>query len=101
MATQTNLSTAKLMSVEQVKTILKTRLEDEARILDTLVAEATAGRPVSELWKALHEAAQRDDLLPEVAFAYEQLARGKRLKGAPANVQADVLMSAARFFSEI
>ncbi|HVY46611.1 MAG TPA: hypothetical protein VHB21_12070, partial [Minicystis sp.] len=101
MATQTNLNAAKLMSVEQVRTILRTKLEDEARILDTLVAEAVASRPHADLWKALHEAASRDDLLPEVAFAYEQLARGKRLKSAPSSVQADVLMHAARFFMDV
>ena len=78
MPTQTNLTVAKLMSVDQVQKILGTKLEDEARILDTLVAEAVDGRPNVALWKSFNEAAQRDDLLPEVAFAYEQLVRSKR-----------------------
>ena len=101
MPTQTNLTVAKLMSVDQVQTILGTKLEDEARILDSLVAEAVEGRPNVALWKSFNEAAQRDDLLPEVAFAYEQLVRSKRLKSAPNAVQADVLMHAARFFGEM
>ncbi len=101
MPTQTNLTVAKLMSIDQVQTILRTKLEDEARILDSLVAEAVEGRPNVALWKSFNEAAQRDDLLPEVAFAYEQLVRSKRLKSAPNTVQADVLMHAARFFGEM
>ncbi|HEY4117429.1 MAG TPA: hypothetical protein VGM56_06215, partial [Byssovorax sp.] len=101
MSSGPNLTPGRILPLEQVRSILRARLEDEARILDTLVAEASAGRMHPELWRALHEAASRDDLLPEVAFAYEQLTRSKRLRAAPAPVQAETLMHAARFFSEV
>src|SRR6185295_10549083 len=75
--------------VERVAALLKTRLEDEAMVLDVLLGEVTKGRSHPELWTQLHEAAVRDDMLPELAFAYEQMARGKKLKGATAAAQAE------------
>ena len=63
-------------------------------------ASPKARWPHAELWAELHHAAVRDDMLPELAFAYEQLARGKKLKAAPPDVQTAVLMHAASFFVE-
>ncbi|MEJ7730274.1 MAG: hypothetical protein WKG00_13780 [Polyangiaceae bacterium] len=87
--------------VARVTVMLALRLEEEAGVLDLLLEEAVRGRPHGEIWKQLHQAAVRDDMLPELAFAYEQLARGRRLKGAPPAVQAEVLMHAASFFVEV
>lgn len=87
--------------LERVVAILKTRLEDTATVLDVLVTELGRGRAHPELWAMLHDAAARDDLLPELAFAYEQLARGRKLRATPPPVQAEVLLHAASFFIEI
>ena len=87
--------------VARVTAMLALHLEEEAGVLDFLLDEAGRGRAHGELWKQLHQAAVRDDMLPELAFAYEQLARGRRLRAAPPAVQAEVLMHAASFFVEV
>src|SRR5579859_3070438 len=80
---------------------LKVKLEDETHILDSLVANLARGQPLPELWALLHEAAARDERVPELAFAYEHLAQDPKLKFLPSAVQTDILMHAARFFADV
>ncbi len=59
------------------------------------------GQANEPLWEKLHQAAQRDDRLAELAFAYERLARDKKLKSMSAPSQAAVLGHAGAFFADV
>jgi tetratricopeptide (TPR) repeat protein len=77
------------------------KLEDEERLLDATLA-AMARAPLPEgAWEALHAAAQRDDRLSELAFGFESVSQGKRLKLVPPAVGGDFLFQAARFFGDV
>jgi len=77
------------------------KLEDEERLLDALLA-ALARAPLPEAtWDKLNAAAQRDDRLSELAFGFESVSQGKRLKLVPPAVAADFLYQAARFFGDL
>src|SRR5262245_55748318 len=58
------------ITMEVIEQTLAERLDNEVGIVDLLLAEACKGRGHPELWDRLHEAAQRDDRLAELAFAY-------------------------------
>jgi hypothetical protein len=81
--------------------MLEQNLADSAAALEILVAEAEGGELRPELWEQLHAAAARDDKLIELGSAYEQLARGRRLKAVPAQTQVHVFMHAADFLQGI
>ena len=76
------------------------KLEDEERLLDAMLA-AMARAPLPEDWEKLHAAAQRDERLSELAFGFESVSQGKRLKLVPPAVAADFLFQAARFFGDV
>jgi golgin subfamily B member 1 len=77
--------------------MLEEQLDDPTVALELLVAEAESGEPHPELWERLHAAAARDDKLIELGAAYEQLAKGRRLRPLPATTQAEMLMHGADF----
>src|SRR5262245_26264955 len=87
--------------LERVASMIESQLEQEPMILDVLVGALAKGAPQVELWAALHAAAIRDSRIAELAFAYEQLLGGSRIKLLPPAAQADVLAHAAVFFDEI
>src|ERR1700734_3143081 len=77
------------------------KLEDEERLLDAMLA-ALARAPLPEgTWEKLDAAAQRDDRLSELAFGFESVSQGKRLKLVAPAVAADFLYQAARFFGDV
>ena len=77
------------------------KLEDEERLLDAMLA-AMARAPLPDgAWERLHAAAQRDDRLSELAFGFESVSQGKRLKLVPPAVGGDFLFQAARFFGDV
>ncbi len=77
------------------------KLEKEEQILEALVATMARGSLAADVWDKLHAAAQRDERMSELAFAYEAVSQGKRLKVAPPAVGAEFLFQAARFFGDV
>src|SRR5271169_5291920 len=78
--------------LRKLEPMLDVKLDACAPALELLVAEAEAGEPRPELWERLHAAADRDDMLIELGTAYEQLAKGRRLKQVPPEAQVTILM---------
>ena len=77
------------------------KLEKEEQILEALVATMARGSLAADVWDKLHAAAQRDERMSELAFAFEAVSQGKRLKVAPPAVGAEFLFQAARFFGDV
>jgi hypothetical protein len=77
--------------------MLEVALDDAAAALELLVGEAEAGDLRPDLWEKLHAAAARDDKLVELGSAYEQLARGRRLRTVAPEMRAALLMHGADF----
>jgi tetratricopeptide (TPR) repeat protein len=91
----------RVLRVETLAAALQQKLDNEAGVLDVLVAAMSKGQPNDALWSDLHAAASRDDRTAELAFCYERLARDKRLKALTAAQQAAVLLHAAVFFVDV
>ena len=77
------------------------KLEKEEDILDAMLTAHARGALPPETWDKLHKAAQRDDRLSELAFAYESVSQGKRLKTLSGAPVAEFLFQAARFFADV
>src|SRR5689334_2808600 len=86
------------LRLETLGAALEQKLQNEAEILDVLVAAAQRGQDQPELWARLDAAAARDDRLAELAFAYERLSRDKKLAKLPPAVQADILARIGAYF---
>src|SRR5215472_13471910 len=78
-----------------------TKLDREDEVLEAMIAALARGQLAPDAWDKLFAAAKRDDKMSELAFAYESISQGKRLKAAAAAVQAEFLFQASRFFSEV
>src|SRR5277367_3757745 len=89
------------LRVDTLASALEQKLENEAAVLDLLVSALARGQANEPLWEKLHAAAARDDRLAELAFAYERLARDKKLKSMTAPAQAAVLGHAGVFFARV
>jgi tetratricopeptide (TPR) repeat protein len=76
------------------------KLEKEDEILDSLLLALARNQLPSEAWSKLHLAAVRDDRLSELAFSYEAVSQGKRLKTQTPAVVAEFLYRASTFFSD-
>lgn len=77
------------------------KLEKEEQILEALVAAMARGSLPADVWDKLHAAAKRDERMSELAFAFESVSQGKRLKVAPPAVGAEFLFQAARYFGDV
>src|SRR5580700_6171766 len=77
------------------------KLQDEEPLLDSMLASMSRGALPADLWEKLYAAAQRDERLSELAFAFERVAQGKRLKTIQSASAADFLFYASRYFSEV
>src|SRR5215472_9622934 len=77
------------------------KLENEESILDTMLAAMARGNLPADAWEKLNEAAQRDHRLSELAFGFETVSQGKRLKTLPPPVAAEFLFQAAHFFGDV
>ena len=80
---------------------LDERLENEGEVLDAFLLALSRGQLPADAWSRLHGAAQRDDRLAELAFAYEQVAADRRLRTLQASVVAEFMFQAAVFFGEV
>ena len=79
------------LRLDTLASALEQKLDNEAAILDLLVSALSRGQATEAHWEQLHAAAQRDDRLAELAFAYERLSRDKKLKSLTPAQQATVL----------
>lgn len=77
------------------------KLENEEEVLDALLVALSKNQLEAEVWQELHEAAVRDDRVSELAFAYESVAQGRKLKTFLPAVQAELFFRAATFFGDI
>src|SRR5580693_3388784 len=77
----------------------ESRLEKEEEILEGLLTALARNQLPPETWTKLHLAATRDDRLSELAFSYEAVSQGKRLKTQTPQVIAEFLYRASTFFS--
>jgi len=75
-------------------------LENEEALLDQMLLAHSRGELPPEAWGVLNEAATRDDRVSELAFAFEIVIQGKRLKSVANAVGAEFLLRAATFFQE-
>src|SRR5580692_6321181 len=77
------------------------KVDNEEPLVDAMLASlARSGLP-ADAWEKLHEAAQRDNRLSEVAFAFESVSQGKRLRMLQPAVAAEFLFQAGRFFGDV
>ena len=81
-------------------TTLQVKLDDEVYLLESLLASLGRGQSLPERWTLLHEAAARDERIPELAFAYERLIQDKKLKFFSTSMQCEILMHAATFLAD-
>jgi tetratricopeptide (TPR) repeat protein len=78
----------------------ESKLEKEDEILEGLLTALARNQLPPEVWFKLHAAAARDDRLSELAFSYEAVSQGKRLKTQTQPVVAEFLYRASTFFSD-
>src|SRR5262249_5673223 len=83
--------TTRPLRIETLGATLRQKLENEAGVLDVLVAAMPKGQAPDSLWDELHDAAVRDDRTAELAFAYERLVRDKRMRALTVAQQATVI----------
>jgi golgin subfamily B member 1 len=77
------------------------KVENEEPLVEAMLASLTRAALPADAWEKLHEAAHRDDRLSEVAFAFESVSQGKRLRTAQPGVAAEFLFQAGRFFGDV
>ncbi len=77
-----------------------TKLENEEEILEGLLTALAKNQLPPDAWTKFHLAAVRDDRLSEVAFSYEAVSQGKRLKTLGPAIIAEFLYRASTFFSD-
>ncbi len=77
------------------------KVENEEPLVDAMLASLARTTLPTDAWEKLHEAAHRDDRLSEVAFAFESVSQGKRLRTAQPPIAAEFLFQAGRFFGDV
>ena len=87
--------------LDALSSALEQKLENESGVLDLLLAAHARGQSVDALWDRLHDAAQREDRLAELAFAYERFSSERRIKTMAAAAQAKLLQRAGFFFADV
>lgn len=76
-------------------------LQNEEEILEQLVTALSRGQLPEDTWARLHDAARRDDRLSELAFAYESVSQGKRIKTLLPASLSEFYFRAAQFFGDV
>ncbi|HTB74892.1 MAG TPA: tetratricopeptide repeat protein [Polyangiaceae bacterium] len=77
------------------------KVDNEEPLVDAMLASLARSALPADAWERLHEAAHRDDRLSEVAFAFESVSQGKRLRTMQPAVAAEFLFQAGRFFGDV
>lgn len=89
------------LRIETLAATLEQKLDNEAAVLDLLVAALARGQTHDALWEAFHTAAVRDDKIADLAFCYERLAGDKKMKSMNPNAQAMMLLRAGAYFADL
>ena len=76
------------------------KLENEEEVLDSILAALARNALDPAIWEELHEAAVRFERASELAFGYESVAQGRKIKTYPPAVQAELFFRAATFFHD-
>ena len=94
----TRASEKLLGKLSEVHARLEQQLEAPYEVLDLLVTLVSKGEEPTETWELLHQAAQRDGKVQELAFAYENIAADKRIRLLTTDQQAYIYLWAVHFF---
>jgi tetratricopeptide (TPR) repeat protein len=86
---------------EQLAALLEQPLQDESKVLDALVSGLGTGDATFEMLLKLNQAAEAQERVANLSFAYERLARDARIKLLPKPRQAEFFLAAARFFGDV
>lgn len=92
---------AVLSKLEELRGSLETGLDNPGEALELLVSSVAKGAEPTEVFDALHRAAQRFDQLFDLAFSYEHVAGDKRVKLLAPEQQAYLLLQAAAFVGDV
>ena len=76
-------------------------LDNEEEVLDQFVTALSRGQLPEDSWGKLHDAAKRDDRSSELAFAYEAVTQGKRIKTLLPAALGEFYFRAAQFFGDV
>lgn len=79
----------------------ETKLENEEEVLDAFLLALSKNQLDEAIWQDLHDAAVRYDRVSELAFAYESVSQGRKLKTLLPPVQAELYYRAATFFGDV
>lgn len=74
---------------------------NEEQLLEAMLSALARGTLPPDAWDKVHEDARRDERSSELAFAFESVAQGKRLKALQPNTAAEFLFQAGRFFGDV
>ncbi|AKT42745.1 tetratricopeptide repeat protein [Chondromyces crocatus] len=89
------------LRIENLAAALEQGVDNEAAVLEVLIAAQAKSNPQPELWDKLHSATARDDRFAELAAAYERITTDRRFMAHPPIVQAEALVRAGAFFTTI
>jgi tetratricopeptide (TPR) repeat protein len=73
---------------------------NEEHALETLLLSLARGAVPQAAWEKVHAEARQTERLSELAFAFESVAQGKRIKAVPPAAAAEFLHQAGRFLSD-
>ena len=96
---QTSTTAPNIMATD-ILAALNAPLDNEEALLDQMLLALSRGELPHEAWAALDTAAMRDDRVSELAFAFEIVMQGKRLKSVANAIGAEFLVHAAAFFQD-
>ena len=77
------------------------KLDAEEEVLEVMLAALGKEKLDGAVWQKLHDAAVRDERVSELAFAYESVSQGKRIKILPPVAAAEFYFRAATFFADV
>src|ERR1700722_6386937 len=77
------------------------KLQDEEPLLESVLAAMNRAVLPDGVWERLHAAVRRDERMSELAFAFESVSQGKRIKMSTPAAGSEFLFQAARFFAEV
>jgi hypothetical protein len=89
-----------MMKLGAIPELLTNKLEDPGSVLEVLVNGLAKGEALPDAWDLLHQAVARDELVAEMAFAYEETAKDKRTKLLPPGERAFLFLQAGRFAAD-
>ncbi len=94
----TRASEKLLSKLQEAHAQLQHGLPAPYEVLDLLVTAVSKGEEPTETWELLHQAAQREGKVQELAFAYENVAADKRVRLLTVDQQAYIYLWAVHFF---